>query len=313
MLVNDAKKISKNPEGSTEEASKEEYSPLFSVRSNGGEGFVRTLTATELASRMGKSIKEASLIESCYFVPGTANGWSVLQEMRKRRVHIAIVVDEYGGTEGLVSLEDIVEEVVGEIYDEDDEYDFEFSEDSITLQENGSFLMRGDADLADVDTILQLKLSEDDSLKEFATLSGFLCMCAGEIPTVGDFVMSRGWSFDILNADDKRILLVSVERLVGSMGDSKGEVESRISLKGLLQRKINKEVENAKGVEGAGDPTIDAVVVEEAAEAEMLEIVAENVAEAKEVERMVDSSERKMELLEAMRMNENPETSANDI
>ena len=65
------------------------------------EGYVRTLTASELASRMEKSISEAGLIESCYFVPDTANGWSVLQEMRKRRVHMAIVVDEYGGTEGV--------------------------------------------------------------------------------------------------------------------------------------------------------------------------------------------------------------------
>jgi CBS domain containing-hemolysin-like protein len=70
---------------------------------------------------MEKSISEAGLIESCYFIPETTNGWAVLQEMR-RRVHMAaIVVDEYGSTEGLVSLEDIVEEVVGEIYDEDDE------------------------------------------------------------------------------------------------------------------------------------------------------------------------------------------------
>jgi CBS domain containing-hemolysin-like protein len=82
--------------------------------------YVRTLTSAELASRMSTSIVDAGLIESCYFVPDTANGWSVLQEMRRRRVHMAIVVDEFGGTEGLVSLEDIVEEVVGEIYDEDD-------------------------------------------------------------------------------------------------------------------------------------------------------------------------------------------------
>ena len=81
---------------------------------------VKSLTGKELAARMETSISEAGLIESCYFVPETANGWSVLQEMRRRRVHMAIVVDEFGGTEGLVSLEDIVEEVVGEIYDEDD-------------------------------------------------------------------------------------------------------------------------------------------------------------------------------------------------
>lgn len=73
--------------------------------------YVRSLTGTELASRMETTIQDADLIESCYFVPDTANGWSVLQEMRRRRVHMAVVVDEYGGTEGLVSLEDIVEEV----------------------------------------------------------------------------------------------------------------------------------------------------------------------------------------------------------
>jgi CBS domain containing-hemolysin-like protein len=83
----------------------------YSLRSFNGEatrGYVRALTGAELASRMEKSITDADLIEECYFVPATANGWAVLQEMRKRRVHMAIVVDEYGGTEGLVSLEDIV-------------------------------------------------------------------------------------------------------------------------------------------------------------------------------------------------------------
>jgi putative hemolysin len=84
------------------------------------EKFTQTLTGSEMTKRMQESITDAGLIESCYFVPETANGWSVLQEMRKRRVHMAVVVDEFGGTEGLVSMEDIVEEIVGEIYDEDD-------------------------------------------------------------------------------------------------------------------------------------------------------------------------------------------------
>jgi len=190
----------------------------YSLRSLNGEatrGYVRALTGAELASRMEKSIKDADLIEECYFVPDTANGWAVLQEMRKRRIHMAIVVDEYGGTEGLVSLEDIVEEVVGEIYDEDDDADYEFSEDSIILQEDGTFIIRGDADLDDCDLILGLKLDEEETLKEFGTLSGFLCMCAGEIPKIGDFIMSRGWSFEVIDADPKRILNVKVERLVG--------------------------------------------------------------------------------------------------
>jgi putative hemolysin len=277
---------------------------------------VRTLTASELASRMSTSIHEAGLVESCYFVPDTANGWSVLQEMRKRRVHLAIVVDEYGGTEGLVSLEDIVEEVVGEIYDEDDEEDYEFSEDSITLQEDGSFLIRGDADLSDVDTILSLHLSEEDSLKEFATLSGFLCMCAGEIPSIGDFIMSRGWCFEIVNADDKRILQAKVERLTGAFDLEEDEADQATvngdnPFKNLLKHRHappvvepssyddNLSTTTTSSMGEMGMESMEAIVA--AAEAMNGSVEKENAEEAKVVERMVESGERKRELLEAIK------------
>ena len=286
------------------------------------EGFVRTLTASELATRMATSISDAGLVESCYFVPDTANGWSVLQEMRKRRVHLAIVVDEYGGTEGLVSLEDIVEEVVGEIYDEDDEEDYEFSEDSITLQEDGSFLVRGDADLSDVDTILSLHLSEEDSLKEFATLSGFLCMCAGEIPSIGDFIMSRGWCFEVVNADDKRILQAKVERLVGAFDLEEDDDHSTTdnpfkNLLNMKQSNRNKESqqESSTTYEEADTKSSsfssnsnDDIVMNEAildstsmAESILNSVEKDNTEDAKVVERMVESGERKRELLEAIK------------
>ncbi|VEU37344.1 unnamed protein product [Pseudo-nitzschia multistriata] len=252
----------------------------------GKENYVKPLTGFELARRMEKSISEAELIENCYFVPETANGWSVLQEMRRRRVHMAIVVDEYGGTEGLVSLEDIVEEVVGEIYDEDDEEEFDFSEDSITLQDDGSFVIRGDADLGDCDTILNLNLDEDEALKVFATLSGFLCMCAGEIPQVGDFVMSRGWCFEIMNADDKKILNVKVDRLVGAYEEGFEETEEDDNpIRGLFKRnvandgdEIDEDTENDNGEHPS---------------------IALNREMAREVERMVDSGNEKRLQLES--------------
>jgi CBS domain containing-hemolysin-like protein len=266
--------------------------------------FVRSLAPEELATRMEKSISEAGLIESCYFVPDTANGWSVLQEMRRRRVHMAIVVDEFGGTEGLVSLEDIVEEVVGEIYDEDDEEDFEFSEDSITLREDGSFLIRGDADLEDCDTILSLSLAEEEALKEFSTLSGFLCMCAGEIPREGDFVMSRGWCFEVINADEKKILLVKVERLTGSL-DAESVQENDSPLKDLLKRKVkweNNKSKNSNSNNNDDDSeNTDMDDLETEVETEFLEMVEANVAEARDVEKMVESGERKRELLESIK------------
>merc|ERR1711935_668228 len=254
----------------------------------------------QLAGRMDRTLEEAELIENCYFVPETANGWSVLQEMRRRRVHMAIVVDEYGGTEGLVSLEDIVEEVVGEIYDEDDEEEYDFSEDSITLQDDGSFIIRGDADLGDCDTILNLNLDEEEALKVFATLSGFLCMCAGEIPQVGDFVMSRGWSFEIMNADDKKILTVKVERLVGAFEEGSGEDtdDDDNSIRGFLKRNLgNDEEEN--------DGEIDKDVKEDPA-------IALNRETAREVERMVDSgNEKRLQLATELEDKEVPERDVN--
>jgi len=357
-----SRKISKNSEEVKEEVHSEASSSAsktvftterIPIKDQGGDpqGYVRSLTATELASRMETPINEADLVESCYFVPDTANGWSVLQEMRRRRIHMGIVVDEFGGTEGCITLEgtppcltvdslarlkgvlghsarpvplyrfgltfsffpplftnltDIVEEIVGEIYDEDDEEDFEFSEDSITMQEDGTFIIRGDADLEDCDTILGLKLGDDDSLKDFSTISGFLCMCAGEIPIVGDFIMSRGWSFEIAAADDKKVLLVKGERLIGAFNEEKEEDESSDNpLQNLLKMKLNKESKRDSNFEDANDGAASRVAarenLEEELETEFKEIVADNTAEAKDVERMVESNERKMDLLESIR------------
>jgi hypothetical protein len=205
-----------------------------------------------------------------------------------------------------VSLEDIVEEVVGEIYDEDDEEDFEFSEDSITLREDGTFIVRGDADLEDCNTILGLELAEGEALKDFSTLSGFLCYCAGEIPRVGDFIMSRGWSFEILNADEKKILVVKVENLVGALEEPEDELQQSQGkdnpLKNIMIKRLNRETTSSNGSSNNelkdDDFQFD---VEEKADDEMRDIVESNVQEAFDVERLVESSERKRELLEAVK------------
>jgi CBS domain containing-hemolysin-like protein len=285
-------------------------SVALKTNKGGSQGYVRSLTPTELAKRMEMSIKDASLIEPCYFVPDTANGWSVLQEMRRRRVHMAIVVDEFGGTEGLVSLEDIVEEVVGEIYDEDDEEDFEFSEDSITLREDGTFIVRGDADLEDCNTILGLELAEGEELKDFSTLSGFLCYCAGEIPRVGDFIMSRGWSFEILNADDKKILVVKVERLVGALEEPNDiENNNENPLKVMIKRNLHREGSTSSN----DDDQQFAFDIDEQVDDEFRELVEAHQQDAYEVERMVESSERKRDLLEAVKQMVDDEAYESDI
>lgn len=299
-------KYSKQLSGeSTEESHNDSTLASYSLKSLDGQrtqGYVRALTGSELAKRMEVSIDDADLIESCYFVPDTANGWAVLQEMRKRRIHMGIVVDEYGGTEGLVSLEDIVEEVVGEIYDEDDDEDFEFSLDSITLQEDGTFVIRGDADLEDCDVILGLSLDQEETLKEFGTLSGFLCMCAGEIPLVGDCILSRGWSFEVTNADEKRILSVKVERLVGFFDEEDDNQEDKAVL-GFLKRGNKKDDNN----DTEKDIVMDAEFFSEsdlqkadnnlAAEEIARNIPETNIDEAQMIERLVEQNAKKTSYL----------------
>lgn len=199
-------------------------------------------------------------------------------------------------------MEDIVEEVVGEIYDEDDEEDYEFSEDSITMQEDGSFLIRGDADLSDVDTILGLELSEEDSLKEFATLSGFLCMCAGEIPNIGDFIMSRGWCFEVCNADDKRILQARVERLTGAFDTEDDDIATA---ENPFRNLLNLSQGNKGGETSSSDAEVDTVSANEvdtaALEQTAVHVVEDNTEDAKTIERIVESGERKRELLDAIK------------
>ena len=170
--------------------------------------------------------------------------------------------------------------------------DFNFSEDSITLQEDGSFIIRGDADLEDCDAILGLRLDEEEALKEFATLSGFLCMCAGEIPKQGDFVMSRGWCFEIMNADDKKILQVKVERLVGIF-DGESEVNENNPLRSFLKRNIGNE--DDEDDDGRGD-ALDSEV-----DSELERFRASNRATAIEVERMIESGQNKLSLLNEAR------------
>ncbi|CDF38482.1 unnamed protein product [Chondrus crispus] len=154
--------------------------------------------------------KVSEIMDPAFFVPESMSVWIVLEEMRKRRLHMAIVVDEYGGTAGLVTLEDILEEVVGEIYDEDDDYEAEAQ--FIKKKQDGNFLVEGQADLEKVDQALGMHLDEDD-LGDYGTISGFLCARMGGIPEVGDLWVFNHVRFVVVDADDRRILGLRAEML----------------------------------------------------------------------------------------------------
>ena len=162
-----------------------------------------------------KDLTAELIMEPTYFIPETMTAWTALQEMRKRRLHMAIVVDEYGGTAGLVTFEDILEEVVGEIYDEDDDEEEVVERQNITRNTDGTFEMKGVADLDDVIEALGMLVGEDD-LGEYSTIGGYLCSQAGAIPTSGDVLEFSGYRFTVREVEDnRRILSLSAERLYG--------------------------------------------------------------------------------------------------
>ena len=150
------------------------------------------------------NIKE--LLREPYFVPLSKKTHELLQEMRKKRVYMAVVIDEYGGTLGIVTMEDLVEVIVGSIQDE---YDFDELPDITSVDEN-TFLIQGTADLEVVQELFDVVLPID----EHDTLSGFLVGQLGHIPAENEKpeVNFNGLLFKVENVQEKRIATVMVTR-----------------------------------------------------------------------------------------------------
>ncbi|GAB6176657.1 hemolysin family protein [Desulfobaculum senezii] len=130
-------------------------------------------------------------------IPETKAVTDMLQLFRSTKNHLAIALDEYGGTSGLVTFEDIMEEIVGEI---EDEYDQPRPEDIQTVEEN-TFMVSGRAPLEEIEERLGLKLESE----QVETLSGFICELAGRVPTNGESFAVNGEVFEIKDADAKQI------------------------------------------------------------------------------------------------------------
>ena len=140
-----------------------------------------------------------ALVRPTYFVPETKRVGELLAELRARRIYLAMVVDEYGGTAGMVTMEDVIEEVVGEIHDELDEV-----QQLVHPLGDGSYRVDAKVDLDDLNEKLQVDLPAD----EYDTLGGFLYALAGRIPTAGDRYEHGALEFTITGVRGKRITQV---------------------------------------------------------------------------------------------------------
>ncbi len=147
-----------------------------------------------------------SLVREAYFVPEAKKVDELLAEMQRRRMHMAMVVDEYGGIAGLVTLEDIVEEIIGEIQDE---YDAAEEPPDIQPIAEGEFIISGRADIDDVNEALQAEFPSDEA----DTIGGLLLTVTGHMPSEGEEVRIDGYLFTILEVDQRRIVSVRARRL----------------------------------------------------------------------------------------------------
>jgi putative hemolysin len=148
-----------------------------------------------------KNFKWQELIRTGYYVPETKKIKDLLQEFLEKKIHMAIVVDEYGGTEGIITLEDVLEEIVGEINDESDEVESYYSRiDDFNYIFDGKILLN--------DFFKTVQLSEElfESIRgEADTLAGLILEIKGEIPPVNQTIPLKNFSFTILSVDDRRI------------------------------------------------------------------------------------------------------------
>lgn len=154
------------------------------------------------------------MLRPLLYVPPSMPIGVLLQKMQSGRVHMALVIDEYGGVDGLVTIEDLIEQVVGEI---EDEHDTE--EDGLWVQEKpGQYLVQSRAPLQAFEAEIGLRLTMDDEHEEVDTLGGFVFMLTGRVPARGEVIRHEsGVEFEIVDADPRRVKRIRV-RLPQSEG-----------------------------------------------------------------------------------------------
>ncbi|MCZ8184087.1 MAG: hemolysin family protein [Beijerinckiaceae bacterium] len=147
-------------------------------------------------------VREIGLVRPVLFAPGSKPALDLLLEMQSKRIHMALVIDEYGATDGLVSMEDLIEIIVGEIEDEHD-----IAEDSgVEPLEGGAIAINAYATLEEVTALLKVPFEPISDEHEIGTIGGYVTAFLGRVPVVGESVASdNGLIFTILDGDSRRI------------------------------------------------------------------------------------------------------------
>jgi CBS domain containing-hemolysin-like protein len=179
--------------------------PVYRDQIDNVEGILMLKDLVAQRGRITDDAKIDVLLRPAYFLPETKQVSDLLKEFQARRIQLAIVVDEYGGTAGVVTIEDLLEELVGDIQEE-----HEREEAPVVAEAGGSFLALGTASLDDLRASLGVELE----VEGFETVSGLIYSVLGRIPLEGESVEVGGLKLDVVKADTRRIERVRVRRLV---------------------------------------------------------------------------------------------------
>jgi CBS domain containing-hemolysin-like protein len=157
----------------------------------------------------GRSATLQKLLRKVLFVAPSSRVLDLLSQMRQQRVHMAFVVDEFGGIDGLITIEDLVEEIVGDIEDEHDE-----TEPAHILERaDGSLIVDARTPIEELETALDTRLLMPDAEEEVDTVGGLIFMLAGHVPSRGERIEhSSGIRFEVVDADQRRVRRLRVRR-----------------------------------------------------------------------------------------------------
>jgi putative hemolysin len=179
--------------------------PVYRDQIDNVEGLIYVRDLLERWAEDNEDGPIAKLVRPVYFVPETKPVADLLEEMQKAHVQLSMVVDEYGGVSGLVTVEDILEEIVGEIEDEDIAGD-ELEE--IVEQGEDCYEVVGSTEIGKIERLFDMEIETDD----FTTIAGLVINESGKVPAPGDHLTFRGLEVEVLEADERRIGRLRVKR-----------------------------------------------------------------------------------------------------
>ncbi|MGQ5523512.1 HlyC/CorC family transporter [Chitinimonas sp. PSY-7] len=178
----------------------------FPVYEGSKDNIIGILLAKDLLRYYAKqNFNLRQILRPALFIPESKRLNVLLKEFRANRNHLAIVVDEYGGVAGLVTIEDVVEQIVGDI---EDEYDFDDTEDNILQDRQGRWRVKAVTAIADLNKVLETSFSDTD----IDTVGGLVVTEFGRVPKRGDAISFGGLHFQVLRADSRRIHSLLIER-----------------------------------------------------------------------------------------------------